>query len=318
MKKTIKYIFAVIISVIIVCILMYNPYYQMFETRMSRSNICAVSCGEYYYISGNRLFKENEKEPLIEGVSQVVPCKEGLLLTDEYNVWIYDAVKKEKKFLWETPNVSEFSIVCDYLGDEAFALCGNNEEGYIVRGNTGEVFYGRTGEVTEKDGFVYNFSYPCMVTDSDGGVTGIYKPVFRKDFTVYTTDIYSKLLLEKGQEKIFVSAPEGYTFLPENVFSDGEKVFVLVQHKKDSKTVDELLVLNPETCKLEKTDMKIEGRVVTFEKGKPLVFKNGAFTFEGKEISRMPMKTRGVKTVCCGEKVFIFNDDGGYVGSFEI
>ena len=68
---------------------------------------------------------------------------------DYYNFSIWDmvlfsAVKKEKKFLWKTPDVSELPIVCDYLGDEAFALCGNNQEGYIVRGNTGEVFYGRT------------------------------------------------------------------------------------------------------------------------------------------------------------------------------
>ena len=79
-----------------------------------------------------------------------------------------------------------------------------------------------------------------------------------------------------------------------------------------------MFVLNPETRKFEKTGRKIDGRMVTLTDGSPVLFKEGKFFYEGKEISRMPMKTHGVKTVPCGNRIFVFNGDNNFVYAFDV
>ena len=79
-----------------------------------------------------------------------------------------------------------------------------------------------------------------------------------------------------------------------------------------------MLVLNTKTCKLEDTNTKFDERVVTFKNGTPVIFKEGKFCFEGEEVSRMPIKSRKVMTVPCGNKIFVFNGKGEFIYAFEL
>lgn len=319
MKKTLKYISLAVLAVIIICLLMYNPYYKEFETHLYGSKKCIFSGGEYYYVSGDKLFRENEKEPLAEEISKIIPMGDNLLIYNEETVWVYNTSKNEKRLLWENRNFTDYFTECNYIGNEAFVFCQNNEAGYIVRGSTGEVFSGNEGETTEKDGFIYDFYSLYSVTTPQGSKTGIYRSVLKDDISVYAPDIYGLIFIETQEELKAVKVPEDYFFYPENVFAKDEKVYVLAQHiDKDNNYSDRLLVLNTKTYKLEETDTKFEERVVTFKNGTPVIFKDGKFYFEGKEISKMPIKTRGVMTVPCKDKIFVFNGEGGFIYSFDI
>lgn len=319
MKKVLKYISMAMLVTLIFCILMYNPYYQEFETQLCGSKKCVVLGGKYYYISGNMLFKENEKEPLSEQITDIVPMGDNLLMYDGETVWVYDTLNKEKIFLWKNPDFTESFLACDYIGDEAFVFCENNEISYIIRGSTGEVFSGSKGEIVGKDGFLYNFDLPCTVTTPEGSCTGFYRPVLKNDINVYSFDIYGMIFVETSEGMKSVDVPDDYFFTPENIFTEDEKVYVLAQYiAKNNKQADKLMVLNTNTYELEEMDTKFDGRVVTFKNGNPIIFKDGKFFFEGEEISEMPLKIRSVMTIPCGNRIFVFNGEGNFIYAFDI
>lgn len=318
MKKALTLIFYGILLSIIICVVSYNPWFEKVETRLTNDGSCAYAGGKYYWLSGDRLFTENGKELLEDYTREIVPLGDNLLMHDGSTVWVYDTANREKSFLANLPDVLHISMESDYTEGEAFVFGENDENGYIIRGSTGEIFSGGKGETTEKDGFLYNFNHPCTVTTPEGTVLGLYRTVLKTDVTVYDANIYGMLLIDNHGKQKAVSTSNGYYFSPENIFSEDEKVFVLAQYRNESgQTKDQLFELNPSTLELEKSGRTPDGRIVSFKNGIPLIFKDGYFLFEEKEISRMPMKTRCVKTVVCENRVFVFGKDNNMIHYFE-